>query len=149
MSQDESMKSLRQLVCGGTDSAKPKSDPAPESKDTCHSHNGHVKLAVKQAVKPAGLALAAASPELAGRQQANPVSAEHTKLQQLHRKLGDALQHMTLGVESLDEANQLNGNQLKAVRSCLAGLLGQVKRQFDEAEKRATELETFVQYILT
>merc|ERR1719282_469661 len=134
MSQDESMESLRQLVCGGnTRSVAAKNEMAAESKDTCLSHNGHVK--------PTGILSTTASVKPATEQPTTAMSAEHSKLHKLQCKLGDALRHMALSGESLDEANLLNGNQLKAVRSCLAGLSGQVKKQLDEAEKRANELQ--------
>lgn len=156
-SQDDSMSSLRRLVCGGTSTAAPQSEPAAggnsaatpqsgadtESKKDSHSPaNGHEKQADKPVLKPARtLPPVTASFDATAGLPADPVAAEQSKLQQLQRKLGDALQNMTQGVENLDEANQLNGDKLKAVRSCLAGLMGQVKRQLDDAEKRTNELE--------
>merc|ERR1712190_274038 len=58
-SEDESMKSLRQLVCGGsTRSIVAKNEPATEIKEDCHTLDVSVKstrpLSTKVVIKPEG-----------------------------------------------------------------------------------------------
>jgi len=111
---EESMDSLRVLVCGAMQSV-----PAKDAPRGGGGEPGKVlESSEKQCVS----------------------SGDRSKLERLHCVLSDAVRHLEASNASLNETVVLAGSWLDAERSCLTELSGKVKRRTEDVQRQLREM---------